>query len=182
MNATASSLPERLRRGEVAEAPVSQIEDQRIERGGHQRNRTEAQQHKVDLHGIHERIEMGGAVAGLVDGTDGDFADADGLGPHGNQHVEFEIVAIGFQAHQVRQQRGGDAAQTCLGIGDVLADQCAHDGPGDDVSHAAAQGNAATEGSGAEDYAVGLKGQTISHLFDIVWMMLSVGVGGDHSL
>jgi hypothetical protein len=172
-----------LRRGQVSQAAVCQVEDQRVERRRHQRYRAEPQQHEVDLHRIDERIEVRRPVARFVDRPDGHFGDADGLLPHGDQHVQLEVVAIGLQPQQARQQSGGDAAQAGLRVRDMLAHQRAHHRARDDIAHAAAPGaHPPLKVRLPRTMRSGSAASRIGDLLDVVGMVLAVGVRGDHSL
>ena len=163
----------------AAEAVHGEDEDQVIEQCRHEGNPTEAQQDEVDLHRIDDGVEMRGLVALLVDGPDGPLDDRDRELMRRDQHLELEFVAGGFDPEQARQKRYRDAAQAGLGIGDPAAEQRVHHPAGHDVAEAAAQRDVVAEGTGAEHEPFRVRRKCGGDTFDVLRVVLPVGVGGD---
>ena len=120
-------------------------------------------------------------VAGLVYGADGLFDHGDRRVVRGDEHLQLILVAGGFDAQDAQQQAGGDAAQAGLGVRQLLADQGTHHHAGEGVSKSAAHGHVAIEAAASENQAVRVRQQSAGDMFDVVRVVLAVGVRGDDS-
>ena len=98
-------------------------------------------------------------IAGLVDGLNSLFHDADPEMFRSDQHIQFKFVGIGRQAEKIGQQFAGNAAQAGLAVLETLADDRASQGARTEVAEATAKRDALVELAVTED-------QTIRILFE----------------
>ncbi len=120
-------------------------------------------------------------VARLVDGADRDFQHRHARLASGDQHFQFEFVTASFEVQQACGEGRRDAAQSGLCVLQVAADHHLHQLARQNVTDAAAQGNAAIEAAGSHDERRGILQQAGGDAFDILGMMLPVGVRGNDS-
>ena len=174
--------PQYLRCQHVPAVPVCDVEDQVVQQRGRERHRSEAQQYEIDLHRIHEGIEMRRTVARFVDGADGLFHYRNGEVMRQDQHLQFELVAVGFQLQKLRQHGCGNGAQAGLGIPQLAAEQHVHDGAREHIADAAAQRHDALERARPQHQAGLLtRRQCGHHARDIVGMVLPIGIRRHHA-
>lgn len=165
--------------GDGAEGVEKNIEGEIVEGGGQQGNEAEAEQHEIDAHGVAPGFEVRGLVAVGIDGADGFFDNRDAEVFGGDQHLQFELIAGGGYGEQAEAEGARDGSKAGLGVGDAVADDESHNGPGDGVPDAAAGGDAAGEGSGAEHEGGGITEVAEGDAADVGRVMLAVGVRGD---
>jgi len=90
-------------------------------------------------------------------------------------------VAGGGQAQQMRDEPRRNAAESGLGIGEALAHHQAHQHASEIVSDAALPRHAAIELPRAEDQGIARCFQRFGHAKNVVRVMLTVGIGRDHT-
>ena len=158
-----------------------QEEDAVVDRRGDDGNQAEAQQREVDLQRVGERVEMRRAVPGDVDGLDRLLDDANLAMLADQQHIEFEIVAVGDNPQHVRQQDAGHAAQPRLRVVQVLAGDNPHHAAREAITQLAAQRHVAGELPGSQNQHVALLLEPPRDGQDVLAQVLPVGVRGHHA-
>ena len=136
----------------------------------------EAQQRGVDPRGVLQRAEVGGGVAGLVDGRDLDLLDRHPQLVGSQQGRELVLVPIAGDLQQPVQLARRVAAQAGLGVAQPPPRRSAEQQCGDAVAQSASQGHRTGEGSHAQRHATGLV-DPAGHRGDVGGCVLAVGVG-----
>ena len=139
-----------LRAENISALAIGEVKDQAVEQRGQQRNRTKAQQDEIDLHRVHDGVEVRRLVARLVDGTDGLLRHWSGKLMRGQQHLHLEFVAVCFEFQDAQRKRCRNAPQAGLGVAQLASHQGVHHSAGEDVAEAAPQRDVAMERTAAE--------------------------------